>query len=73
MLIKIISEEVPLGDALGLLLDVLKQPLAPGAAAVPLALVPAPAQDDVHVPRVAECKVRGPLRVPVKSCNGHNL
>ena len=73
MLFIIISEEVPLGDALGLLLDVLKQSLAPGAAAVPLALVPAAAQDDVHVTRVAECKVRCPLRVPVKTCNVHSL
>ena len=67
MLIKIISEEVPLGDALGLLLDVLKQPLAPGAAAVPLALVPAPAQDDVHVSRVAEGELTRPFRPPLKA------
>lgn len=67
------SEEVPLGDALGLLLDVLKQPLAPGAPAVARALVTAAAQDDVHVSRVAKCEVRGPLRVPVKPCNDHRL
>ena len=51
-----LSEEVPLGDALCLLLDVLKQPLAPGAPTAARALVP-PAQDDVHVTRVAECEV----------------
>ena len=51
------SEEVPLGDALGLLLDVLKQAVPPGAPGVTWPRVPAPAQDNVHVPRVAKCEV----------------
>ena len=51
-----LSEEVPLGDALGLLLDVLKQPLTPGPPTAAWALV-TPAQDNVHVASVTKCEV----------------
>lgn len=51
------SEEVSLGDALGLLLDVLEQAVPPGAPGVAGPRVPASAQDNVHVPRVTKCEV----------------
>ena len=52
-----ISEEVPLGHTLGLLLDVLKQAVTPCAPGVSWPRVPAPAQDNVHVSSVAKCEV----------------